>query len=170
MASASRTSRRTSTIAVAFLGWTCASCSRPVTPSEVEGLWRQSGRYPIAAYAETRLEFRSDGTFSFVRMPGEYFFGSKSLPLTVAADGRWTLNHEGGDSRVELETLTIDGEETNYGSSMSVSGGGGDVSLSFPLNDPDGQWLLFAKAQLVLGESHRRDHRDLEWSRGPRSR
>lgn len=151
MASASRVSAGSPIIAV--VAYICAACSRTVTPSEIEGLWSQSGGNAVPAYVDTRLEFRSDGRLGFVRMPGEYFRPSTTLAVTVSADGRWTLTLEDGDLRVGIQTLAIDGEAANHGLSISVRGGAGDLSLSFPLGDPDGPWVWFEKAQLVRGDS-----------------
>lgn len=145
----------------------CAACSPLIAPSEIEGVWRQRSRYVVPASAETRLEFRSDGTFRFAQMPGAYFGPFVTLPLTVAAEGGWTLTQEDGNQRVRLQTLTIDGEAANFESSMSVSGDVGDRQISFPLGDPDGAWVFFEKAQFVRAESDRKGSTVAVWD--PRS-
>ena len=50
-------------------------------------------------------------------------------------------------------TNTIDGKPESCGGSLRASGAIGSLSLSFPLEDPDGPWVWFEKAQFVRGDS-----------------
>jgi len=153
MGSAHRGTSRSLIVAVAALIMFCAACSRRITPSEVEGLWRQASGNAVAAFAATRLEFRSDGTFGFERMPREFFGSFVTLPPRVDAEGSWALSQDGGNSRIELSAHVVDGESTLFGKSVYVSGSVGAVSISFFLGDPDlGQGVRFEKVQFVQSE------------------
>lgn len=139
-------------VAAVALVWSCAACSRSVAASEVEGVWRRASDSSIEEYAATRFEFRGDGTFSFERMPGDYFGGPPEFAASVSVEGTWHVDASDGDI-VRLRALRIDGVVINFGFDMGARGAVGSVTLRFLLSDPDGLWVYFEKAQFVRSES-----------------